>query len=338
MSKLALTLPHRGRGRLSEAEQRRYDDQLHQWCESIVEIGSRLDFKVSSRGWCYILEEYGLGKGDFDRGERLINDCRKDGLLPLDICGDDDGRQTLHLKKIDDETPTEFAQGWVDYLSLAHKQYCPISFWDDLDVYIEMTVEKIDLRNLFAPVCEPFRIPLTNISGWNDINARAAMMRRFRYWEGRGKRCVLLHCGDHDPGGLHISDFLRSNMADLAKAVGWSPDKLKIDRFGLDYDFIQRHRLTWIDNLITGSKRDLADPNHPDYLKPYVQNYLREFGARKVEANALVVRKEAGRELCRDAILRYVPVPAVMEFERRLKLQQAQTRREIVRLRSEAAP
>jgi hypothetical protein len=333
-----LALPCRGRGRLRELAQHRYDDQLRQWSEGITEINSTLDFKVSSRGWCYILEEHGLGKGDFDKAERLINTCRKNGLLPLDICCEDDGRQAEHLERVDDETPAEFAQSWIDYLSVAHKGYCPISFWDDLDFYLQMTVEKIDLKSLFSSECKPFHIPLTNISGWNDINSRVAIMRRFAYWERRGKRCVLLHCGDHDPGGLHISEFLRSNVADLAKAVGWSPDKLIIDRFGLNYDFIQRHRLTWIDNLITGSGGDLADAGHADHFKPYVQNYLREFGARKVEANALVVRPEAGRKLCRDAILRYVPQTAVAKFQRRLKLRQAQAHREIVQLMSEAAP
>ena len=78
-------------------------------------------------------------------------------------------------------------------------------------------------------------------------------MRRFAHWESRGKKCVLLHCGDHDPGGLHISEFLHSNFADLGRAVRWWPNNLVIDRFGLNADFIRRHRLTWIDNLITGS-------------------------------------------------------------------------------------
>ena len=200
-----------------------------------------------------------------------------------------------------------------------------------------MTVEKIDLKSLFSSESKPFHIPLTNISGWNDINSRVAIMRRFAHWERRGKRCILLHCGDHDPGGLHISEFLRSNLADLTKTVGWSPENLHIERFGLNADFIRRHRLTWIDNLITGSGGDLADPDHADHFKPYVQNYLREFGARKVEANALVVRPEAGRKLCRDAILKYVPPTAVAKFERQLKLRQAQAHREIVRLVAEGA-
>ena len=42
------------------------------------------------------------------------------------------------------------------------------------------------------------------------------------------------------------------------------------------------------------------------------------FGARKVEADALVVQPEAGRKLCRDAILRYVPADAPERYARRL--------------------
>jgi len=82
---------------------------------------------------------------------------------------------------------------------------------------------------------------------------------------------------------------------------------------------------------------NLADRSHADHCKPYVQNYLSEFGARKVEANALVVRPAAGRKLCREAILKYVPETAVTEFERRLKLRRGQAHREITRLMSEAA-
>jgi len=88
------------------------------------------------------------------------------------------------------------------------------------NVYLEMTVEKIDLKNLFSPACARFHLATTNISGWNDINRRVQIMRRFAHWERQGKKCILLHCGDHDPGGLRISEFLRSNFEDLAKAVG----------------------------------------------------------------------------------------------------------------------
>jgi hypothetical protein len=46
-----------------------------------------------------------------------------------------------------------------------------------------------------------------------------------------------------------------------------------------------------------------------------VQSYLREFGARKVEANALMAQPGAARQLCLDTIHRYIDDEAVEEYE-----------------------
>src|SRR5262249_30706788 len=150
-------------------------------------------------------------------------------------------------------------------------------------------VEKLDLRNLFETVCREFYVPLTNFKGWSDLNSRAAMMKRFAAHEAAGRTCVLLTCCDHDPGGLQITGTMRKNLWDLADVVGWFPDNLVITRFGLNADFIDRHGLTWIDNLVTSSGQRLDDPGHNDHNKPYVQDYIARFGVRKCEANALVV-------------------------------------------------
>ena len=45
-------------------------------------------------------------------------------------------------------------------------------------------------------------------------------MRRFKRHEAEGRQCVLLLCGDHDPGGLNITDTMRKNLADLSNARG----------------------------------------------------------------------------------------------------------------------
>src|SRR5262249_11238409 len=74
-----------------------YERELEALCRRLTEIDSGLDFKVSARGWAYILEEHGLTKGDFDAAERLITDCRKRGLLPVDFCAEDEGRGVDHL-------------------------------------------------------------------------------------------------------------------------------------------------------------------------------------------------------------------------------------------------
>ena len=155
------------------------------------------------------------------------------------------------------------------------------------------------------------------------------MMRRFKYWESRGKICVLLLCGDHDPGGLHITDKMRKNIADLSGAVGWTPENLIVVRFGLNADFIDATGLTWIDNLETSSGGQLDDPEHADHDKRYVQDYIEQFGVRKCEANSLVVVPEIGRQPCRDAILEFVPADAPARYLRRLNREQAKLREAI---------
>src|SRR5262249_11972958 len=87
-------------------------------------------------------------------------------------------------------------------------------------------------------------------------------------------------------------------------------------------DFIEAHNLTWIDGLGTGSGADLGDPEHRQHNAAYVQDYIRKFGKRKVEANALVARPEAGRQLCRAAILKYLDRDAVARYQQELACQQ----------------
>lgn len=130
---------------------------------------------------------------------------------------------------------------------------------------------------------------------------------------------------------MHISEFIRSNFNDLAAAVGWSPENLIIERFGLDYVFIEELGLTWIDNLETGSGKSLDDPAHRDHAEPCVQNYLKQFRARKCEANALVTRPVEGRALCRRAILRHVDRMAFRAYERRLAEAREEFRLEVRR-------
>ena len=167
MAQNVVELPRRGRGRPSPSADAAYRANVASWCALILEINSSMDFSVGARGWCYILENRNaLRKGDFDVAEKLITDCRKSGDLPLDICAEDDARETIGLEEITGNTVEEEAESWIDHLrNHAHESYAPISFWDDQKVYVEVAVEKLDLRNQFEPVCKEFYVPLTNFKG-----------------------------------------------------------------------------------------------------------------------------------------------------------------------------
>jgi hypothetical protein len=325
-------LPSKKRGRPNAEDNLSYKKDLRRFADRLKEINSTFDFPVSSRGWCYILENAGhITKGDFDKAQGLINDCRKSGLLPIHFTSDDESRAADHLEHLDGRTPEEYAADLARGLLRAGEDYEPVSFWEFQPVYVQMVVEKVDLKHLFGPICKEYHVPLINARGWSDLNLRARLMRRFKEHEEQGRQPVLLYCGDFDPKGLQMSDNLPRLLKELepADGVDWCPDNLTVDRFGLNKDFIEAQGLSWIDGLETGSGKDLADPRHRDHRAPYVQRYIEEFGKRKVEANALVVWPEAGRQLCRDAIERYLDLSAVAVYKRRLSQQRLQVRRAV---------
>src|SRR5262249_17381330 len=242
----------------------------------------------------------GLDKGQFDDAQGLIVECRRRRLLPMDIVAEDDARAFENLEQLDHDDPVAVAAALCLSVQKWHESYTPISSWDDKNVSLAMVVEKIDLRTLFTPICAEFCIPIANARGWSDLNLRWRILEMIREHVAAGRRFVLLYCGDHDPAGLNISKSLCKNLSELLTHREWLQlmDHLTIDRFGLNADFIAEHNLTWIENLKTGSGGDLADLRHKDHRCDYVQSYLRKFGPRKVEANALVVRPDAGRKLC----------------------------------------
>ena len=93
----------------------------------------------------------------------------------------------------------------------------------------------------------------------------------------------------------------------------------EIVRFGLNYDFIKKHKFTWIDNLITGNKNhlDLSSPTHRNHNMVYVQDYLKKIGARKCEANVLMTVPKLASKLVRDAIEDYLGIDALYRFQKK---------------------
>jgi hypothetical protein len=284
-------------------------------------LNRQIGFKVSARGWCYQLEQHRLiNKDQFNRVENVINKCRETGLLPIDFTAEEEGRRFSGVEEPEIKTAKEYLADYLNACLRCEEWYTP-NWWDGEEYYIQMLVEKIDLKTLFEPVCERYHIPIATSKGWSSMLQRAEYAKRFKQAEDNGLQCVLLYCGDHDPDGLRISEFIRKNLADLSNIEwedgdeGYDPSGLVIDRFGLNYDFITANNLTWIDNLITGSGKNLSDPSHPNYNMEYVQNYLTTIGSRKCEANALVVRPAQSREMVQQAIEKYLGEDALDRFE-----------------------
>lgn len=272
------------------------------------------------------MEQHGwITKDQFDKVEGMINRARKYGLLPVDFVAEESSRMFQEVHIPDTRSLEEHVTLWLEAAMNCHEHFEP-NWWDGEKFYIQMLVEKVDLVTLFQPICAQYHIPIGNARGWSSILQRADYARRFQEAGDNGLTCVLLYCGDHDPDGLRISDAIRKNLEDIKDiywdggGTGYDPEDLIIERFGLDYDFIRKNKLTWIDNLITGNtqkKMDLGSASHPNHMLNYVQTYLKKVGRRKCEANAIVVIPRLGQEMCRKAIESYLGDDARARFERR---------------------
>src|SRR5262249_44673256 len=82
MTTIVSVLPRLPPHRPNAATKAAYQDKVAEFCRILLEVQSRLDFSVGSRGWAYVLEgERLIDKDDFDAAELLINNCRKSGDL-----------------------------------------------------------------------------------------------------------------------------------------------------------------------------------------------------------------------------------------------------------------
>ena len=304
-------VPH---GRLGDPK---YEMRLKDFASEILAVDAQVTkrAKFSSRGWCYILEGLGkIHKGEFDACEKAVNDCRKIGLLPIDFVAEDQdvtrrfmgihvaSDPSVLLKQVNDE---------VEQMLKSLPSYTT-DYWIGEKYYLMMCVEKVDILNLFKPICDEYHVPIANSKGWYPIHLRYYIAKLSMEAERRGLKPVLLLFYDHDIAGLKITKTFRKGIRDLSRATGWDPSELIIERFGLNKEDIDMYNLTWIDNLKSSSGRN------PDWGRLDVQEYVKQFGVRKCESNALLKNEEtlkAGEEICRRAIEKYYGKDAKERFK-----------------------
>jgi hypothetical protein len=284
--------------------------------EAIERLSRESGYRFGPRGWAYFAEGLGLiTKGEFSRFEKLLTDMRKDGELDPDVIEPDASRTATTVYDFDasDLTPEQQAEYAVGDISdnLRHwvRAYHQRGYWDGLDYYVEMIVEKKDLVQIFGSTADRYNVRITNGKGDTDIHTRLAMLKRFRDHSEEGRQCILLAVGDHDPKGLHIVDGLHRTIMSCAniKGLDWDEPEFDVVPVGLTEAQIDGLGLMRIENLETGGGRDLSDPRHPDHHKPYVQDYIGRFGVWKCEANALVGNPKGARDLLESAINRFIP-------------------------------
>ena len=279
--------------------------------EAIEQMSEDTGFKFGPRGWAYFVEGKGLiTKGEFDRFEKLLTDMRKAGELDPNVIEPDASRIATEVYdyEADYDTPEEHAQHAVDQIKPELegwvRRFHEFGYWEELEFYVEMIVEKKDLLQIFENTANKHRVRITNGKGDTDIHSRLAMLKRFKEHWLKGRKPILLAIGDHDPKGLDIVAGLRNTLMSCAdlKGLDWDEMDFEVVNIGLTAEQIADMGLMKINNLETGGGKDLANPRHPHHTKPYVQNYIRKYGVWKVEANALVSKPDEAVALFENAL------------------------------------
>ena len=335
-----IKLPKSSKGRKTEVQKIQYDLDLKKFAESLIEIQLKIEGKkdlidieerekISGRGWCYQLEGFGLiTKDQFNYCQKIINLCRKEGYLPIDFTAQDDSRKFFNIENLkeDYKKPKKHIKMYLNWVLKCDKDKKDTAFWESQKYYIQMMVEKIDVRNLFTDICEKYHIPISNAKGWSDLLSRNALIQRFKKAEEIGLIPVLLYYGDFDPAGLKIAETFKKNIKDLEKATKWSPENLIIDHFGLTFDFIDKNSILWIDNLITGGKRNLGNL-YNQYksgkknvkIYDYEIAYIDKYGVNKCEANAILPIKKIAINQCEEVIQKYLGNNPFEIYDKKIK-------------------
>lgn len=302
-------LPRMGSGRVSEARRLQFQADVREVVAWMRQYVGRLGFAPVARSWLYALESEGIiTKGDFTWAGKWLADRRKEGLIPFELVGADSTRALSGYDRHDEEeTPRAYINRRLRESLDSAKRYWPASYWKHQINYPIIWTEKRDLIKLFEPEL-PHAVRRFASKGQADVNSRVALIEECKWAQSEGLDPLILYCGDHDPMGVKMSDAIVENLMPLAKVLDWDheleemADDGRIVRFGLNAEFIDNARLLWIDGLETSSGEDLSDSRHKHHRFPYVQDYLRDFGARKVEANALIANPTAARALIRDEL------------------------------------
>jgi len=306
-------LPRMGSGRVSEAKRLQFHAGVREVVAWMRRYVAQLGFAPVARSWLYALESEGIiTKGDFTWAGKWLADRRKDGLIPFHLVGADSTRalsgHDFHDKE---ETPREYINRQLrDSLDSA-KRYWPASYWKHQQQFPIVWSEKRDLIKLFEPEL-PTAIRRFASKGQADVNSRVALIQECIWAEENDLEPVILYCGDLDPMGVKMSDAILENLMPLAKVLDWEyqlegmADDDRIVRFGLNAEFVDNAGLLWIDGLETSSGEDLANPAHKHHQFPYVQEYLAQYGQRKVEANALIANPTAARSLIRQELWQWL--------------------------------
>lgn len=158
-----------------------------------------------------------------------------------------------------------------------------INLWEKQDYFVEVWVEKEALSGVIEPICNRLDVGYVACKGYMSTSAMYKAGQRFAEASMNGKLLKIIHLGDHDPSGLHMTDDVYERIEMYAETT------IEVDRIALNYDQIEEY-----------------DPP-PQYAKmkdSRAPTYIARFGEYSWELDALP--PDVLDDLVTDAVTYYI--------------------------------
>jgi len=177
-----------------------------------------------------------------------LRKARDAGLFPWDALSDNNRTYNAGWRKND--TVEELISDLTVWLNI----------WEGQENYVEVWVEKDAQAGTVRSAVQPYRCHWMACKGYLSATMAYDAGQRFKTARRMGKKCHLIHLGDHDPSGI---DMTRDNSSRILKySRGWMDD-LETHRIALTRDQVDEYNPP-ANGIDTGFKEN--DPRAIDYI------------------------------------------------------------------------
>lgn len=145
-----------------------------------------------------------------------------------------------------------------------------LDYWRRQNTYIEVWVEKDALASVIERPCMRYRVPFMPCKGYLSASEAWRAGRRYKRKAEAGRRCILIHLGDHDPSGI---DMTRDNGERVSLFSSFND--VEIRRIALNMDQVEEHS---------------PPPNPAKVTDSRAAEYIARFGNTSWELDALEPR------------------------------------------------
>lgn len=224
-------------------------------------------------------------QSEYKRLGSIINDARMAGLIDWSAI-EDRTRNLLGWSFPSLGSPS-------DILEIAASSH-ELDPWEDQENYVEVWIEKDALVGVIERVCYQHKVPYFACRGYNSQSEQHKAGKRLANRLHDGKTVHILHLGDHDPSGIHMTE---DNSERLSLFSG---ESVKLHRLALNMDQVKKHN---------------PPPNPAKETDARFKGYVKKFGQNCWELDAL--EPKLIRELLDKQIKKLIDFDLLKETQER---------------------